>query len=689
MTQPWLSTLSDLNVAITRKVSHPAVCTIEAMLPYVSGHLSGALVKNLFLKDKKKGYFLVTAHHETAVDLKTLGAALGAPSIRMADLDPIGVPAGAVTPLAVFNDSSKQVQLVLDERLKSEPLVCVHPLGPSHNEETWEMATADVIRFAEHCEHVPVWVCMTSSEKVSPVVAGSKAVPEVTKAGQNRDGLTTTRAADFALWYSEAITKGGMIRYHDISGCYILRPPTMFIWETIQTYMNKGMRKMGVKNSSFPLFVSKDALEREKEHIEGFSPEVAWVTKAGNSDLPQPIAIRPTSETIMYPSYADWIRSWRDLPLNLNQWANVVRWEFKQPTPFIRSREFLWQEGHTAHSTETEALEMVHSALDLYKKVFEELLAVPVIQGEKSENEKFAGAVTTTTIEGYIPGNGRAVQAATSHYLGDHFSKMFGIQFEDKDGKNKLALQTSWGLTTRSIGIMIMTHGDDKGLVFPPRVAETQVVIVPIPPGKVADESAYEKILAETRRVEAALMDADIRVTVDDRDKTPGFKFNHWELQGVPLRVEIGAKDLEKGQLTIVRRDNGNKKGLQYAIGSVAELIGEELEVMQKEMLERAKLALSDNIVQVRSFEEVVPALKARKLILAPWCEDKETEDEIKKKTRMEFEEDEKATGMSGAMKTLCIPLPRSGYQPPITEDVKCFWTGKPAKRWCLWGRSY
>ena len=698
MTQNWLQALTDLNVIVQQKVSHPAVMTIEAMLPYTKGVLNGALVKNLFLKDKKKGYFLVTAHHETAVDLKTLGAALGAPSIRMTDLEVLGVPAGAVTPLAVFNDSEKQVQLVLDERLKSESRICVHPLGPSHNQETWELLIADVVRFSESTGHSPLWVTMTKSESADSVAPAVKTTPKAVAApkavdhqqrGQNKDGLTCTRSEDFATWYSDAITKGGMIRYHDISGCYILRPPTMFIWETIQTYMNKAMRKMGVKNSSFPLFVSKDALEREKDHIEGFSPEVAWVTKAGQSDLPQPIAIRPTSETIMYPSYADWIRSWRDLPLNLNQWANVVRWEFKQPTPFIRSREFLWQEGHTAHSTEAEAMEMVHSALDLYKKVFEELLCVPVVQGYKSENEKFAGAVCTTTIEGYIPGNGRAVQAATSHFLGDHFSKMFGIQFEDKDCSLKFAQQTSWGLTTRSIGMMVMTHGDDKGLVFPPMVAETQVVIVPIPPGKAADGDIFEQVVAACRDLEKTLSDAEIRVTLDDREKTPGFKFNHWELMGVPLRIEIGAKDLEKAQVTAVRRDTGEKLAISSDKSKIVTAINSELGRMQGEMLSRAKAALVDNIVQVRSFEEVVPALKQRKLILAPWCEDKETEEAIKAKTREAFEEDEKATGMSGAMKTLCIPLDRSGYQPEITADTKCFWTGKPAKRWCLWGRSY
>jgi prolyl-tRNA synthetase len=335
-------------------------------------------------------------------------------------------------------------------------------------------------------------------------------------------------------------------------------------------------------------------------------------------------------------------------------------------------------------------MKMVHDALDLYREVYEELLAVPVVQGEKSENEKFAGAVKTTTVETFIAGNGRAVQGATSHYLGDHFSKMFNIQYEDKDTKLKHALQTSWGLTTRTIGVMIMTHADDKGLVFPPRVAETQIVIVTIPPVKGDRDAIWANILQLANQLKTALEHIDLRVTLDDRtDKTPGYKYNHWELQGVPLRVEIGAKDLENRQLTTVRRDTNAKASVSlHSPAQAAAELHATLDLIQKEMLQRATQTLKDNIQIVRKWDEVIPALRARKLVLAPWCEDKETEDEIKKKTRAEFEEDEKATGMSGAMKTLCLPLERSGYQLPI-ENETCFFTGKPAKRWTLWGRSY
>jgi prolyl-tRNA synthetase len=285
---------------------------------------------------------------------------------------------------------------------------------------------------------------------------------------------------NFAMWYADVIVLSEMISYYDISGCYILRPWSYKIWDSFQNWFNAEIEKLGVENAYFPLFVSQDRLEKEKDHVEGFAPEVAWVTKSGDGELAKPIAIRPTSETIMYPAFSDWIRSHRDLPLKLNQWSNVVRWEFKDPTPFLRSREFLWQEGHTAHATYEDANVMVMQALELYRRAYEEVLAVPVIPGYKTEKEKFAGGHQTTTVEAYIAGSGRAIQGATSHNLGQNFGKMFNINFQDENGKSQIAWQTSWGFTTRSIGVMVMVHGDDKGLVMPPRIAPIQVVIVPI-----------------------------------------------------------------------------------------------------------------------------------------------------------------------------------------------------------------
>lgn len=274
-----------------------------------------------------------------------------------------------------------------------------------------------------------------------------------------------------------------MIDYYDISGCYILRPRSYFIWEQIQNHFDSGIKELDVQNCYFPMFVSQAALEKEKEHLEGFSPEVAWVTKSGQSEMEQPIAIRPTSETIMYPAFSKWIKSHRDMPLMVNQWSNVVRWEFKHPTPFIRTREFLWQEGHTAHASRdgpNSAVDMVMNILDRYASVYKDLLAVPVVKGKKSKDETFAGADFTTTTEIYVPISGRGIQGATSHMLGQNFSKMFKIEFEDQNAKKALAWQTSWGLSTRSIGAMIMVHSDDKGLVLPPKVAQTQVVIIPV-----------------------------------------------------------------------------------------------------------------------------------------------------------------------------------------------------------------
>ena len=510
----------------------------------------------------------------------------------------------------------------------------------------------------------------------------------------NRDGIEVSKVSDFSEWYGQTIRRGGLIQNHDVSGCYVLRPPAMFIWESIQEYVNKAIKKQGVRNAQFPMFVTKERLETEKEHVAGFSPEVAWVTRAGDKDLQVPIAVRPTSETIMYPHFSQWIRNYKDLPLKLNQWCNVVRWEFKQPTPFIRTREFLWQEGHTAHASDECALKMVYSALDIYKSVYEEILAVPVIQGYKSEKEKFAGAVMTTTVEAFIPDNGRAVQGATSHFLGDHFSKMFGIEFIDENNSPKYALQTSWGLTTRSIGVMIMSHGDDKGLVLPPKVAEIQVVIVNIPPRK--NEDSAESRAAIVRRcseVRDMLEQAEIRVHFDDRDdRTPGFKFNQWELQGVPLRIEVGARDVAQGVVTLVRRDTGNKRAVSDISANTIEL---ELKQMHSDMLAKQKTKLDESIVRVASWDEVMPALNNKKMILAPWCEDPESEEEIKKLTAQISKEQIKETesgdapALSGSMKTLCIPFESSGYQEPLAPGTMCFFTGKPAKRWTLWGRSY
>ncbi|KAJ2790769.1 ribose-phosphate pyrophosphokinase 1, partial [Coemansia guatemalensis] len=353
-----------------------------------------------------------------------------------------------------------------------------------------------------------------------------------------------------------------MLDYYDVSGCYIVRPTAYFVWQQIQEFFDAGIRALGVRNCYFPMFVSQRALEQEKDHIEGFAPEVAWVTKAGSTDLAVPLAIRPTSETVMYPYFAKWIRSHRDLPLKINQWCSVVRWEFKNPQPFLRTREFLWQEGHCAYMTKDEAYTEVLDILTLYRRIYEELLAVPVIEGVKSEKEKFAGGVATTTVEGFIPATGRGIQGGTSHYLGQNFSKMFDVVVEDPEGTStdrpKIHVhQTSWGLSTRTIGVMVMVHGDDKGLVLPPRVAETQIIIVPCGLTSKHTDEDRRRVTDACLTVEARLKKVGIRADTDLRDNyTPGFKYSHWEVRGVPLRLEIGPKDLEKQSVLSVRRDN-------------------------------------------------------------------------------------------------------------------------------------
>lgn len=484
-----------------------------------------------------------------------------------------------------------------------------------------------------------------------------------------------------------------MIDYYDISGCYILRPWAFSIWETIQAFFDKNIKALGVQNAYFPLFVSKSALEAEEDHVEGFSAEVAWVTKSGMSDLAEPIAIRPTSETIMYPAYSKWIRSHRDLPLRLNQWTNVVRWEFKHPTPFLRTREFLWQEGHSAFAKREDADTEVLQILDLYARVYEELLAVPVIKGRKSEKEKFAGGHYTTTVEAFIPTNGRAIQGATSHSLGQNFSRMCDIQFVDENAETQYAWQNSWGLTTRTIGVCVMVHGDDFGLVLPPRVAPLQVVILGIVSVKDSEETK-KKINDVATKLATDLTQAGVRVKYDDSDhQSAGWKFAHWEQKGVPLRVEVGPRDLASNAVTVVKRYNREKVSVTLDEGIVSN-ISNLLDQVQSELLEKARKERDAHLSTITQWKHFVPTLDKKDLVLAPWCERVECEEWVKEQTGPKGEATlaaaadatEAAKGLTGAAKTLCIPF----NQPPLDESQKCF-TGcnHKAVSWTLWGRSY
>ena len=613
------------------------------------------------------------------------------------------------------------------------------------------------------------------------------------------DNSIIKKDSDFSEWYTSVITKSELISYHDVSGCYCLLPTSYSIWEEIQNFLNTEIKQFGVQNVYFPMFVTKKALEVEANHIEDFSPEVAWVTRSGKSELSEPIAIRPTSETIIYPYFAKKIKSHYDLPLKYNQWTNVVRWEFKHPTPFLRTREFLWQEGHTAYENVLDADKEVFQILELYRRVYEELLAVPVMKGYKSEKEKFAGARFTTTVEGFIKGSHKAIQGATSHSLGQNFSKMCNITFEgrenedqqvkqqlkqkikdlneqnkqskqtmktlnqelkqinekitnqlvnfqellekikgslddvDKDDTNQLrddyakaetkltelnttmtnkqneikelgikfgkskkeqadlkkqssnksrthhVWQNSWGITTRTIGVMIMTHSDDLGLVLPPRIAPTQVVIVIINPSK--KEKNRQQILDEldstSNNLIISLKKAGVRVILDQTPNTHGYKwkYSYWELRGIPLRIELGARDLESQTVIVTERINQTKQTLHW--DDLAKKIPCMLDDMQKQLFEKANTDFKNSIDIATSWIQFRENIDLGQMVLAPWCETVESEEWIRENTKDEA---------SGSVKSLCIPfdqLPMPEHQMCVTEN------GSKAKRWCLFGRSY
>eukprot|EP00668_Euglena_longa_P040458 GGOE01053276.1.p1 GENE.GGOE01053276.1~~GGOE01053276.1.p1 ORF type:complete len:672 (-),score=157.60 GGOE01053276.1:188-2203(-) len=509
--------------------------------------------------------------------------------------------------------------------------------------------------------------------------------------GESKLGIEAKKTEEtFSDWYSQVITRSEMLDYYDVSGCYILRPWAFKIWKIVQEFFGSEIENLGVEDCYFPMFVSKAALEREKEHVEGFAPEVAWVTKSGESDLTEPIAVRPTSETVMYPAYAKWVQSYRDLPIRLNQWCNVVRWEFSHPQPFIRTREFLWQEGHSAFANKPDAEAEVFTILDLYSRVYEEFLAVPVVKGKKTEKEKFAGGDFTTTVEAYIPVTGRGVQGATSHHLGQNFSKMFGIKFEDptkSEGGHEYAFQNSWGLTTRTIGVMVMVHGDDRGLVMPPMVSPLQVVIIPCGLTAKATKQERDHLYGECENLAKRLKIVGVRAKADLRNNySPGWRFADWELKGVPLRLELGPKDLAKKQTLGCRRDIGGKDNkVPLPLDDIEAQVTSLLKQIQLDMFQRAKEERDRNMVQVTEWSDFTPALNAKKMILAPICSDMEVEVQIKKKSAEEsaLQVDDKAPSMGA--KCLCIPFD----QPPLTPDTKCILSGKPAEFWGLFGRSY
>ncbi|XP_041417966.1 uncharacterized protein LOC100158287 isoform X4 [Xenopus laevis] len=502
---------------------------------------------------------------------------------------------------------------------------------------------------------------------------------------QTRLGLEAKKEENLPDWYSQVITKSEMIEYYDVSGCYVLRPWAFAIWEAIKEFFDKEIKKLGVENCYFPMFVSQAALEKEKTHIADFAPEVAWVTRSGKTELAEPIAVRPTSETVMYPAYAKWVQSHRDLPIKLNQWCNVVRWEFKHPQPFLRTREFLWQEGHTAFATYEEAAEEVLQILDLYARVYEDLLAIPVVKGRKTEKEKFAGGDYTTTVEAFISASSRAIQGATSHHLGQNFSKMFEIVFEDPKtpGLKQYAYQNSWGLSTRTIGAMVMVHADNIGMVLPPRVACVQVVIIPCGITNTLSEEDKDALLKKCDQYLKRLLNADVRARADQRDNySPGWKFNHWELKGVPIRLEVGPRDMKNKQFVAVRRDNGEKQTIPE--GQAETRLKEILEEIHTNLYNRAHSDLTSHMVVANNMEDFQKHLEKGRIVQIPFCGEIECEDWIKKTTARDQDLEPGAPSMGA--KSLCIPFkPLSELQP----GAKCVCEKNAAKFYTLFGRSY
>ena len=468
----------------------------------------------------------------------------------------------------------------------------------------------------------------------------------------------TAMETDFAQWYTDVVKKAELVNYSSVRGCMVYRPYGYAIWENIQKELDARFKETGVENVYMPMFIPESLLQKEKDHVEGFAPEVAWVTQGGLEPLAEKLCVRPTSETLFCDLYSQIVQSHRDLPKLYNQWCSVVRWE-KTTRPFLRSMEFLWQEGHTAHATEEEAEERTIQMLNLYADFCEEVLAIPMIKGQKTEKEKFAGAKSTYTIEALMH-DGKALQSGTSHNFGDGFAKAFEIKYTDKDNKLRYVHQTSWGMSTRIIGAIIMVHGDNSGLVLPPRIAPTQVMVIPIAQHKPG-------VLEKAEEIRESLAAAGIRVKADESDKGPGFKFAEQEMRGIPLRVEIGPKDLEAGTATLVRRDTREKTVV--AFDELAATAAALLETIQADMLARATAHRDSHVTDVVNYDEFKDAADNKPgFIRAMWCGDRACEEKIKDEL---------------AVSSRCMPFKQESI-----SDV-CVCCGRPAKKLVYWGKAY
>lgn len=492
---------------------------------------------------------------------------------------------------------------------------------------------------------------------------GPKATRERTMADSK---ALTTRAHDFSAWYNELIAKAELADYSPVRGCMVIRPNGYAIWEQMQRALDQMFKDTGHQNAYFPLFIPQSFLSREAEHVEGFAPETAVVTHGGGKELEEPLVVRPTSETIIYAMYAKWIQSYRDLPVLINQWANVVRWEMRTRL-FLRTTEFLWQEGHTAHATEAEAEEETLRILHLYRTFMEGWMAMPVLTGRKTDSERFAGAVRTYTCEGLMQDN-KALQAGTSHNLGQNFARAFEVMYQSEEGRQEYVWNTSWGVSTRLVGALIMTHGDDSGLVCPPRLAQYQVVIVPI----YKTDEERSSVLAVAQTLKSTMSASGIRVHVDGREGIkPGAKYYEWEARGVPFRLELGPRDLASGNAMLARRTGGAKAAV--AMDGIAHTMLQEIDGMQRDLLNAATLRREHNSLRhPRSRQEFIDYLEGGGgFVYAGWCGDPAVEQEIKEQT--------KAT-----IRVLPDPEFRSGDMP-----ATCIWTGRPAVVEAVWARAY
>ncbi len=468
----------------------------------------------------------------------------------------------------------------------------------------------------------------------------------------------TSMEEDFAQWYTDVVKKAELIDYTSVKGCMAIKPAGFAIWENIRNQLDSMFKETGVENMYLPMFIPESLLQKEKDHVEGFAPEVAWVTHGGLNQLQEKLCVRPTSETLFCDYYKGVIHSYRDLPQVCNQWCSVVRWE-KETRPFLRSREFLWQEGHTAHATAEDAEARTVQMLNVYADFLENFLAIPVIKGQKTDKEKFAGAEATYTVEALMH-DGKALQSGTSHNFGDGFAKAFGIQYTDKENKLQYVHQTSWGMTTRLIGAVIMVHGDNSGLKLPPRVAPTQVMIIPI-------QQKKEGVLDKAYELRDMLKKAGVRVKVDDTDKSPGWKFSEQEMRGVPMRIEIGPKDIEAGKCVICRRDNGEK--IEVALDQVESKTTELLDTIQKDMYEAAKAHREEHTYVAKNFDEFVKTFNEKSgFVKSMWCGEQACEDKIKEEL---------------SVTSRCMPFEQENL-----SDV-CVCCGKPAKKMVYWGRAY